>query len=99
MDLVYGSSRGTLIISMIKYLTKVLEEWPEELRGLKIKPHLDNLFTIGDDDDRELLPTEMALWFNQNVAHLIFLCMRAHPDIQTVVSCLTTIVKSPDIDD
>jgi hypothetical protein len=28
MDLDYGSSPGALIVSMIKYLTKVLEEWP-----------------------------------------------------------------------
>ena len=60
MDLDYGSSPGVLIISMIKYLTKVLKEWPEELRGSKINPHSDLSFTIREDDDRELLPKELA---------------------------------------
>ena len=35
MDLDYGLLPGVLIVSIIKYLTKVLEEWPEELRGQK----------------------------------------------------------------
>ena len=35
MDLNYGSSPGALFLLMIKYLTKVLEEWPKNLRGLK----------------------------------------------------------------
>ena len=33
MDLNYGSLPGELLVSMITYLAKVLEEWPEELRG------------------------------------------------------------------
>ena len=63
MYLDYGSSPGVLIVSMIKYLTKVLEEWPEELRGSKINPHSDNLFAIreGDNNNREVLPGESAL--------------------------------------
>ena len=52
MDLDCGSSLRVLIVSMITYLTKVLEEWPEELRGSKINPHSDHLFTIREDDDR-----------------------------------------------
>ena len=99
MDLDYGSEPGALIVSMIKYLTKVLEEWPEELRGSKINPHSDFLFNIREDDDRELLPEELASQFHRTVAQLLFLCMRARPDIQTAVSFLTTRVKSPDVDD
>ena len=99
MDLDYGSSPEILILSIIKYLTKVLEEWPEELRGSKINPHSDNLFTIQEDEDRELLPEELASQFHRTAAQLLFLCMRARPDIQTAVSFLTTRVKSPDVDD
>ena len=80
MDLDYGSSSGGLIVSMIKYLTKVLEEWPEELRGSKINPRPDHLFTIRDNDDWELLPKELASQFHQTVAQLLFLRMRARPD-------------------
>ena len=36
VDLNYGSLTGVLLILMIKYLTKVLKEWPKELRGPKI---------------------------------------------------------------
>ena len=84
---------------MIKYLTKCLEEWPEELKGLKINPHSDNLFTIREDEDRELLPEELASQFHRTVAQLLFLCMRANQDIQITVYFLTTRVKSPDVDD
>ena len=99
MDLNYGSLPGVLIVSMIKYLTKVPEEWPEELRGSKITQHSDQLFTIREDDDLELLPEGVASQFHQTVAQLLFICMRAHPNIQTAVLFLTTSVKSPDVDD
>ena len=99
MDLNYGSSPGVLIVSMIKYLTKVLKEWPGELRGSKINPHSDFLFTIRKDDDTELLLEELASQFHQTVAQLLFLCTRTRPDIHTAVSFLTTRAKSPDVND
>ena len=46
MDLDSVLSPGVIILSIIKYLTKVLEEYPEEFRGSKIIPHSDHLFTI-----------------------------------------------------
>ena len=61
MDFNYCSSPGALLVSMIRCLTKVLEEWSEELRGSKINPHLENLFTIRDDEDQKLLLKELAL--------------------------------------
>ena len=33
------------------------------------------------------------------MAHLLFLCKRARPNLQTVVAFLTTRVKEPDVDD
>ena len=48
---------------------------------------------------RELLPEELASQFHRTVAQLLFLCMRARPDIQTVVSFLTTRGKSRVMDD
>ena len=90
--------RRLLIVSMIKYLTNALEEWPQELTGSKTNPHLDNLFTIRDDNDRELLPKELLLQFYRTVAQVQCLCMRAHPDIQIVVLFSSTRVKSPDVD-
>ena len=41
----------------------------------------------------------MAKKFHRTVAQLLFLCKRARPDIETLVSFLTTRVKQPDKDD
>ena len=81
MDIKYGSSPGALIVLMIECFTKVMEEWPEELRRQKINLHSDNIFTISDDDNRELLPDKLVLQFHRTVAQLLFLYMRARPNI------------------
>ena len=70
-----------LIISMIKYLSQMIEEWPEELKGYKVNPHGDHLFNIRTDDEREVLPEEMARQFHRTTAQLLFLCLRARPDV------------------
>ena len=77
MELDFGTYPGTLIISMIKYLQKIIDEFPEVLRGTKACPAGDNLIKIRDDEDRELLPEEMARQFHQTTAQLLFLCKRA----------------------
>ena len=99
MDLDFESKPGVLIMSMIKYLQKIIEEWPEQLTSTKVTPASDHLFTVRPDDEREALPEEMAHQFHRTVAQLLFLCMRARPDIQTAISFLTTRVKDPDKDD
>ena len=38
MDMAWESKPGILIISMIKYLQKVIEEWPEVLKSTKACP-------------------------------------------------------------
>ena len=99
MEMNFGTDPGTIIISMSKYLQKIIEEFPETLRGTKASPARDNLFDIREDKDRKLLPEEQASQFHRTVAQLLFLCMRARPDIQTLVSFLTTRVQEPDKDD
>ena len=99
MDLDWESAPGELIISMIKYLQKIIDKWPEELSSTKINPANDTLFTIRDDKDRMILPEEKAQQFHRTTAQLLFLTMRARPDVQTGVSFLTTRVKEPDKDD
>ena len=49
-----------MIVSVGKYLTKVLNEWTEVLRNTRLNTHTDNIFMILDDDDNdcELLPEE-----------------------------------------
>ena len=38
MELDFGTCGGTMIISMIKYLQKIIDEFPEVLRGTKSCP-------------------------------------------------------------
>merc|ERR1711966_624925 len=105
MDLDFESCSSTMIIPMIKYLDAMLEEWPEELKGymyiLTPNPHQDHLFEVRADDDpkREPLNEEMASQFHRTTAQLLFLCLRARPDIQTAVSFFATRVRNPDMDD
>ena len=102
MDLEFESCPGTMIISMIKYLDAMFEEWPEELKGHIPIPHQDHLFEVRADDDpkKALLNKEMALQFHHTTtAQLLFLCLRARPDIQTAVSFFTTRTRNPDTDD
>ena len=46
-----GPGPGTKIIPMIKYLSAMIEEWPEELKGYIPNPHQDHLFEVRADDD------------------------------------------------
>ena len=99
MELDFGTFPGTLIISMIKYLHKIMYELTEFIRGTKACTVGDNLFKIQDNEDKELLPEEMARQFNQTTAQLLFICKRARPDVETLVYFLTTRVEDPDVDD
>ena len=58
MDLDFSTCPGTMIISMIKHLQKVIDEFPEVLRGAKVCPVRDNMFKVPDDEDGELLSKE-----------------------------------------
>ena len=95
----FGSDPGTAIISMIKYLQNIIMEFPETPRGTKASPASDNLFEIKEKADRKLLPEEQASQVHRTVAQLLFVCMRAKPNVQTLVFFLTTRVKEPAEDD
>ena len=93
-----GTDPGTVIVSMIKYLQKILVVFPETLRGAKASPARDNLFEIREEKDRKLLPEEQTSQFHRTVAQLVFLCIRDKLDAHTLVSFLSTRVKEPDED-
>ena len=86
-----------MIVSMIKYLQKVIEEFPGILASTKASPAGDHLFKVREDGKK--IPEELARQFHRTTAQLLFLCKRARPDIETLVSFLTTRVKEPDEDD
>ena len=99
MELDFETCPGTMIISMIKYLQKVILEFPEQLTKTSACPATDNLFKVREKENMELLSEEMAKQFHRTAAQLLFLCKRARPDVETLVSFLTTRVKQPDQDD
>jgi hypothetical protein len=96
MDLDY-SEKGVVKVSMIKYLTNLLQEFPEELGDSTASPAAAHLFQVRDDVAK--LPEEQAQIFHHTTAQLLFLSSRARRDIQLAVAFLTTRVKSPDEDD
>ena len=49
MQLDFGTCPGSMIISMIKYLHKILDEWTEVLGSTKACPPTDNLFEVRED--------------------------------------------------
>ena len=92
MELDFETCPGTMIVSMIKYLQKIIQEFPEVLKTTTAFPATNNLFTIRKEEDRELISKEMAKQFHRTTAQLLFLCKRARPDVETLISFLTTTV-------
>ena len=97
MDLDYSGTKNVKI-SMIKYLKKIFVAFPEKITTTAETPAAEHLFKVaeGDDHTTKILPEEQAQAFHHTVAQLLFLCMRARPDIQTAVSFLTKRVREPD---
>jgi len=89
MDLDYTSDK-CVNISMIKYIDKVIKDFPEKITTKSATLASDHLFDILGDDPGKLLPEEQAQDFHYTVVQLLFLCMQARPNLKTAVSFLTT---------
>ena len=74
MDLDFSSAK-TLKIVMIKYIKKIHEDFPEEIKSAPATPAAEHLF-------------EQALAFHHTTAQLLFLSVHARPDTHTAVSFL-----------
>ena len=72
MDIDWATEPGTMIVSTINYLHKVIEEFPEAIKGTKTSPAGDHLFSVQEDADRKVLPGEQATQFHRTVAGLLF---------------------------
>lgn len=88
---------GKLKIRMEAYIEKLIRELTEYYNGFAATPAASNLFQIRDDAER--LSKTLADEFHTVVAKLLFLSLRAHPDILTAVSMLCTRVSKPDMED
>ena len=56
----WATDPGTTIVSMVKYLYKIIEEFPEVIKGTRFSPAGDHLFDVREDADRKVLPGEQA---------------------------------------
>ena len=62
-----------MIVSMVKYLQKVIKEFPEAIKSTSPSPAGDHLFDVREEADRKVLPEEQARQFHRTVAQLLFL--------------------------
>ncbi len=68
-----------------------------DMAGTDITPAASNLFTVRKDVNK--LDNEMSKTYHHLMAKLLYLCKRARPELQTVISFLMTQVTQPDEDD
>jgi hypothetical protein len=91
------TKKGKVDIKMIDYAEKMIVDLPEEFDGEAPTPVANHLFTV--DEKQTKLDEKRAQFFHTYVAKTLFLCKRARPDLQTVVSFLCKRVKDCDEDD
>jgi hypothetical protein len=89
--------KGKVRINMCKYLSKVIEDFPEEIMGVSATPAADHLFKVREDGRK--LSKEQADAFHHTVYQLLFTANKACQDIQMAVSFLTMQVQAPNEDD
>jgi hypothetical protein len=89
----------TLEVSMIAYLKDLIKQFPEEITGKAETSVVEHLFAVRDKKETRALKEARALAFHHTMAQLLFMCTRAHQDIQTAVKFLTTRVINLDKDD
>jgi hypothetical protein len=82
------SEDGKVAICMDSYVNELLKEVPDDMYGVMATPAADHIYEV--DVDAVPLNKETADIFHTLTAKLLFLSKRAHPDIQQVVSFLTT---------
>ena len=82
---------------MTAYARKVLGPLPEYYDGLAATPARNDLFSV--DDTAICLDADDADSFHTIVAQLLFLSMRARPDILTAISFLCSRVAKPTVQD
>ena len=92
MTLVF--EHGKLIVDMVEYVASMLEEFPTKFKENEkvANPATADMF---ESEEERYLDTEQRELFHRTTAKALFLCKRARPDIQPIVSVLCTRVKKP----
>ena len=95
MDLDFITTNTTKI-GMIKYINKIHEDFPEEIKSAAATSYAEHLFDVSEDNQERLLPDEQAIAFRHSTDQLLFLCAHSRLYIRTSVSFLCTRCKAPD---
>jgi len=82
---------GKCILDMRDYVKKMLDSFPEEVKGKASTPAVEDLFA---ESTGNKLSEERAEQFHTTVAKGLFLCKRARPDIHPTIAVLCTRVKA-----
>jgi hypothetical protein len=90
------SQDGKVVVSMVDYMSKLVDEFPFPITKTATTPAAANLF---DEGNGAKLDPDKAQVFHTWVAKGLFACKRARPDTHTAVTLLCTRVKGPNEDD
>ncbi len=90
------SFQDVVKINMTQYVSKIINEFPEEILGEQATPAGNHLFKVREDGTK--LNEEQADAFHHTMYQLLFTANRVPRDIQMAVSFLTTRVKDLDKD-
>ena len=74
------SEKGKVSVNMIEYIKNIINDFPEEIVGIKTSPAADHLFDIRDSSEARPLPEEQVMAFHHATAQLLFLSARARRD-------------------
>ena len=96
MNLDYGTP-GEVIVSIDRYITKVMDEFCKEMMKSIKTPAGNHLLKI-EDACKKICERDKII-FQRLVAKLLFLSKRARPDIQPTIVFLTTRVRNLDKED
>ena len=91
------STRGEVIIDMVKYLEEMRQGFGKDLSESAKTPAAAHLLQVREDAEK--LCEEKAKKFHHTVAQGLLLSKRARVDFLTTIAFLATRVKEPDVDD
>ena len=82
------TDKGKVKISMVAFLKKVIEDFPEVITSSAATPATDRLFNVWDNSKRKLLDVERARAFHHAVARMLFATIRYRRDVATTTYLL-----------
>ena len=83
---------------MEHYIDMMLQDTPEEMKGVATTPAASHLFKVNEKDPHHL-GTEKKKVFVHLVMQGLYLSQRGRPDIRTAIAFLCSWLRNPDMDD